>query len=134
MPIALDSGDIGTIDQNGIITVIDRKKDVIKSGGEWVSSSLLESLLSSYDGVLEVAVVATPDEKWTERPLAVIVPKRNQSINEQELIQHLQQFVNSGKIKSFAIPKDYRFVPTLPKNSAGKIDKKKIKAGLELSR
>lgn len=122
----LHTGDIATIDKNGIITVIDRKKDVIKSGGEWVSSSLVESLISSYDGVVEVAVVGTPDEKWTERPLAIIVT--NQSINEKDLIQHLQQFVISGKIKSFAVPKGYHFVSALPKTSAGKIDKKKIKA------
>jgi len=79
---------------------------------------------------VEVAVVGIPDEKWTERPLAVIVPKSNEIINEIGLLQHLQQFVNSGKIKSFAIPKEYHFVSELPKTSAGKIDKKKIKAGL----
>ena len=129
----LHTGDIGTIDKNGIITVIDRKKDVIKSGGEWISSSLLESLISSYDGVEEVAVVATPDEKWTERPLAVIVTRQNKNINEKGLIQYLQQFVTSGKIKSFAIPKDYHFVSELPKNSAGKIDKKKIRAEINVT-
>jgi fatty-acyl-CoA synthase len=68
------------------------------------------------------------DEKWTERPLAVIVTKPNESINEKDLIQHLQQFVTSGKIKSFAVPKEYHFVSELPKTSAGKTDKKKIKA------
>jgi fatty-acyl-CoA synthase len=127
----LHTGDIGTIDKNGIITVIDRKKDVIKSGGEWVSSSLVESLISSYDGVVEVAVVGIPDEKWTERPLAIIVPKPNERINEKKLIQYLQQFVTSGKIKSFAVPKEYHFVSGLPKTSAGKIDKKKLKAGID---
>ena len=123
----LHTGDIGTIDKNGIITIIDRKKDVIKSGGEWVSSSLLESLISSYKGVMEVAVVATPDEKWTERPLAIIVPMPNENINEKDLVQYLQQFVTAGKIKHFAIPIEYRFIAALPKTSAGKIDKKKIK-------
>jgi fatty-acyl-CoA synthase len=123
----LHTGDIGTIDKNGNITIIDRKKDVIKSGGEWVSSSLLESLISSYEGVMEVAVVAEPDEKWTERPLALIVPMPNETIDEKKLIQHLQQFVTAGKIKAFAIPTDYHFVSGLPKTSTGKIDKKKIK-------
>jgi fatty-acyl-CoA synthase len=123
----LHTGDIGTIDKNGIITVIDRKKDLIKSGGEWVSPSMVESLISSYNGVEEVAVVAAPDEKWTERPLAVIVSKANEIINENKLSQYLKQFVTSGKIKSFAIPTEYHFVSALPKNSAGKIDKKKIK-------
>lgn len=124
----LHTGDIATIDSNGVITVVDRIKDVIKSGGEWVSSSLLESFISSYDGVEEVAVVATPDEKWTERPLAVIVPKVHESINEKKLLEYLQQFVTQGKIKPFAIPREYRFVSELPKTSAGKIDKRKIKA------
>jgi fatty-acyl-CoA synthase len=129
----LHTGDIGTIDQNGIITVIDRMKDVIKSGGEWISSSLLESLISSYDGVEEVAVIGMPDEKWTERPVAIIVRRPNENISEKNLSQYLQQFVTSGKIKSFAIPKEYHFVFELPKTSAGKIDKKKLKAGLSSS-
>jgi fatty-acyl-CoA synthase len=124
----LHTGDIATIDGNGVITVTDRIKDVIKSGGEWVPSSLLESLISSYDGVEDVAVVAIPDEKWTERPLAVIVPEPNESISKKKLFDYLQHFVTSGKIKSFAIPKDYDFVSDLPKTSAGKIDKKKIRA------
>jgi fatty-acyl-CoA synthase len=123
----LHTGDIATIDGNGVITVTDRIKDVIKSGGEWVPSSLLESLISSYDGVEDVAVVATPDEKWTERPLAVIVPEPNESISKKKLFDYLQHFVTSGKIKSFAVPKDYDFVSDLPKTSAGKIDKKKIR-------
>lgn len=124
----LHTGDIGTMDKNGIITITDRIKDVIKSGGEWISSLLVEDLISSYDGVTEVAVVAMPDEKWIERPMALIVSKPGKSINEKTLNQHLQQFVTSGKIKSFAIPKEYRFVSELPRTSAGKIDKKKIKA------
>jgi fatty-acyl-CoA synthase len=123
----LHTGDIATMDKNGIITVTDRIKDVIKSGGEWVSSSLVESLISAYSGVAEVAVVAMPDEKWIELPFAVVVPDPGKSISAENISQHLQQFVHSGKIKSFAIPKEYRFVDALPKTSAGKIDKKKIK-------
>lgn len=126
----LHTGDIASIDKDGVITVTDRIKDVIKSGGEWVSSSLVESLLSSCYGVMEVAVVATPDEKWIERPLAIVVPIPGKSITAEILNQHLQQFVVSGKIKSIAIPKEYRFVSEMPKTSAGKIDKKKIRAFL----
>jgi fatty-acyl-CoA synthase len=126
----LHTGDVGTIDKNGVLTIVDRIKDLVKSGGEWVSTSLVESLISTYDGVAEVAVVAEPDEKWTEKPLAIIVPKPNEHIEEKELIQYLKLFVNTGKIKSFAIPRDFRFVSLLPKNSAGKIDKKKLRAGI----
>ena len=125
----LHTGDIGTIDKNGVITIVDRMKDVIKSGGEWISSSLVESLISAYDGVAEVAVVGVPDEKWTEKPLAIVVPKPNASVNEGDLNRFLRQFVARGTIKSFAIPKEYHFVSALPKTSAGKIDKKKIKIG-----
>jgi fatty-acyl-CoA synthase len=126
----LHTGDIGTIDPNGVITIVDRIKDLVKSGGEWVSSSELESLISSYNGIEEVAVIAAPDEKWTEHALAIIVPKPNEKIDEKELSSYLKQFVSSGKIKSFAIPKEYRFVPGLPKTSAGKIDKKRLRASV----
>jgi fatty-acyl-CoA synthase len=128
----LHTGDIGTIDKDGVITIIDRIKDVIKSGGEWVSSSLLENLIYSLNGIAEVAVVGVPDEKWIERPIALIVPGQNASITESDVNQHLQQFMNAGVIKSFAIPKEYRFVSGLPRTSAGKIDKKKIKLNLSL--
>lgn len=123
----LHTEDIASIDPNGVITITDRIKDVIKSGGEWVSSSLVESLISSYTGVSEVAVVAAPDEKWIEHPVAIVVPNPGQHISAENLAQHLQQFVHSGKIKSFAMPKEYRFVDSLPKTSTGKIDKRKIK-------
>ena len=124
----LHTGDIGTIDNDGIITVIDRKKDVIKSGGEWISSLLIESLLSSFAGIKEVAVIGMPDKKWIEIPLAVIVAMENETVTAEKLNQHLQQFVKTGKIKSFAIPRQYRFVPEIPKTSAGKIDKKKLRS------
>src|SRR6266542_3643035 len=130
----LHTGDIARIDKAGVITITDRKKDVIKSGGEWVSSLLVENLLSSYHGITEVAVVAIPDDKWIERPLAVVVPKPNENITRENLNQHLQQFVDSGKIKSFAIPKEYLFVAELPMTSAGKIDKKKIRASISQNR
>jgi fatty-acyl-CoA synthase len=123
----LHTGDIGTIDKSGFIDITDRMKDVIKSGGEWVSSELIESLLSTYPGIAEVAVVAMPDEKWMERPMAVIVTNANETITKDSLNQYLQQFVSNGKLKSFAVPKEYRFVSELPKTSTGKIDKKRIR-------
>ena len=123
----LHTGDIGTIDKSGFIDITDRMKDVIKSGGEWVSSELIESLLSTYPGIAEVAVVAMPDEKWMERPMAFVVPNANETITTDSLNQYLKQFVNTGKLKSFAVPKEYRFVNELPMTSAGKVDKKKIR-------
>ena len=126
----LHTGDIGVIGENGIIDITDRMKDVIKSGGEWVSSALIESMLSTYPGVTEVAVVAMPDEKWMERPMAVVLSNGNETITADDLNQFLRRFVNSGKLKSFAVPKEYRFVKELPRTSAGKIDKKKIRATL----
>jgi fatty-acyl-CoA synthase len=126
----LHSGDIGVIGKDGVIDITDRMKDVIKSGGEWVSSALIESLLSTYPGILEVAVVAMPDEKWMERPMAMVVPKINETITASDLNQFLRQFVNNGKLKSFAMPKKYRFVSDLPRTSAGKVDKKKIRTNL----
>jgi fatty-acyl-CoA synthase len=126
----LHTGDIGVIGKDGVIDITDRMKDVIKSGGEWVSSALIESLLSTYPGIAEVAVVAMPDEKWMERPMAVVVSNLNESVTADELNQYLRQFVNSGKLKSFAMPKEYRFVNELPRTSAGKIDKKKIRTNV----
>src|ERR1700754_147000 len=122
----LHTGDIGVIGKDGVIEITDRMKDVIKSGGEWVSSALIESLLSTYPGISEVAVVAIPDEKWMERPMAVIVSNTNETITADKLNQYLRQFVDNGKLKSFAMPKEYRFVDELPRTSAGKIDKKKV--------
>ena len=126
----LHTGDIGVIGENGVIEITDRLKDVIKSGGEWVSSALIESLLSTYPGITEVAVVAVPDEKWMERPLAVVVTNINETVTANDLNQFLRQFVDSGQLKSFAIPVAYRFVSDLPRTSAGKVDKKKIRTSL----
>lgn len=126
----LHTGDIGVIGKDGVIDITDRMKDVIKSGGEWVSSALIESLLSTYPGITEVAVVGMPDEKWMERPMAVVVSNLNEPLTANDLNQYLRQFVNSGKLKSFAMPAAYRFVSELPRTSAGKVDKKKIRTSL----
>jgi fatty-acyl-CoA synthase len=126
----LHTGDIGVIDKDGTIDITDRMKDVIKSGGEWVSSAQIESLLSTYPGITEVAVVAMPDDKWMERPMAVVVPNIHATLTADDLNQYLRQFVNNGELKSFAMPAAYRFVSELPRTSAGKIDKKKIRMSL----
>ncbi|GAB3824020.1 hypothetical protein GCM10028895_31730 [Pontibacter rugosus] len=128
----LHTGDIATIAPDGVITITDRKKDVIKSGGEWISSLLIESLISQHPDVQETAVVAVPDQRWQERPLALIVAKPDTNLTDEDLIRHMEQFSDSGKISHYAVPKQYKFVSEIPKTSVGKIDKKRIKKELEV--
>ncbi|WP_439881075.1 fatty acid--CoA ligase [Pontibacter sp. MBLB2868] len=128
----LHTGDIATIDPDGVIAITDRKKDVIKSGGEWISSLLIESLISQHPDVQETAVVGIPDQKWQERPLALIVPKADTNLTAEELIRHMEHFSDSGKISHYAVPKQYKFVTEIPKTSVGKIDKKRIKKELAI--
>lgn len=123
----MHTGDIAVMDEYGYVTIVDRLKDVIKSGGEWISSLTLENLLSLHPKVKEVAVIGVPDEKWGERPLAVIVPMPGEKPTEEELRQHLMKFVEEGKITKWAIPDRFVFVEEIPKTSVGKIDKKVLR-------
>ncbi|MEM0332017.1 MAG: fatty acid--CoA ligase [Archaeoglobaceae archaeon] len=122
----LHTGDIAVMDSEGYVTIVDRLKDVIKSGGEWISSLTLENLLSLHPKVKEAAVVGVPDEKWGERPLAVVVPM-NENLSEEELRNHLLKFVEQGVITKWAVPDKFIFVRELPRTSVGKIDKKNIR-------
>ena len=126
----LHTGDVGFIDSEGYLNITDRVKDVIKTGGEWVSSLELESLISRYDGVLEAAVVGVPDSKWGERPVAIVVSEAGKEIKPEDIQDHLKQFVKEGLIQTWAIPEKIEFVEDLPKTSVGKVDKKLIRAGL----
>jgi fatty-acyl-CoA synthase len=126
----LHTGDVATIDVKGVVQIKDRIKDVIKTGGEWISSLELESLISQHKGVQEVAVVGVPDEKWDERPMAMVVLADGSDAAVEDLKAHLQQFVENGRINKWAIPDDIRLVDAIPKTSVGKIDKKLIRAGL----
>jgi fatty-acyl-CoA synthase len=123
----LHTGDIAVIDEEGYITIVDRLKDVIKSGGEWISSLTLENLLSLNPKVREAAVVGVPDEKWGERPLAIIVPMPGVQLTAEELRQHLMKYAEQGVITKWAVPDKYVFVDELPKTSVGKIDKKVLR-------
>ncbi len=100
-------------------------KDVIKTGGEWVSSLLLESLISQHEAVSEVAVIAIPDSKWGERPLAVVVlkPEFKGKITTDNIKEFMSKFVKEGKINSYAIPDRIEIVDSIPKTSAFKISK-----------
>jgi fatty-acyl-CoA synthase len=107
-------------------------KDVIKSGGEWIVSMELENLLSLHDDVLEAAVIGIPDEKWGERPLAIIVPQHGaaEAVTAEAMQAHLRRFVAEGTIASWAVPDEYEVVDALPRTSVGKIDKKALRASI----
>ncbi|MTG99096.1 long-chain-fatty-acid--CoA ligase [Myroides sp. BIT-d1] len=123
----LHTGDIAWINENNDIKIVDRSKDVIKTGGEWMSSLALEEMIGSYQGINDVAVIGVPDVKWGERPFALVVCKEGFTLSEQELKDHMQKFVDQKKINKWAIPDRFVFVEVIPKTSVGKISKKKIR-------
>ncbi|HET6318610.1 MAG TPA: fatty acid--CoA ligase [Chloroflexota bacterium] len=118
----LHTGDIGAIDDNGYLQITDRIKDVIKSGGEWISSLDVEDILLQHASVSEAAVIGVPDERWGERPLALIVARS--PVSEDDLKAHVSQFAIRGVISQWAVPSRVLFVDTLDKTSVGKLDKK----------
>jgi fatty-acyl-CoA synthase len=118
----LRTGDVGRIDERGYITISDRAKDVVKSGGEWISTLELESALLSHPAVREVAVVAAPDERWGERPLVCIVRAPGRSVTPDELRAHL-----SGRVVKWWLPERWAFVDEVPRTSVGKHNKKLLR-------
>jgi fatty-acyl-CoA synthase len=118
------TGDVVTIDSEGYIAIVDRTKDLIKSGGEWISSVDLENALLGYPKIQEAAVVAVPHEKWVERPLACIVPKPAfaEDFNKEEVLDYLR-----GKFASWWIPNAVEIIKEIPKTSVGKFDKKRLR-------
>ncbi|MBO9547900.1 fatty acid--CoA ligase [Pseudomonas sp.] len=123
----MHTGDMGSIDRHGVLEIKDRIKDVIKTGGEWISSLALENLISLHTAVNAVAVVGIPDERWGERPIALVVCMPGDSLDQVGLEAHLKQFVDSGQINKWAIPRQVHFVADIPKTSVGKINKKLIR-------
>ena len=119
----LRTGDVGRIDPLGYITLTDRAKDVIKSGGEWISSVDLENHLIAHPAVLEAAVVGVPDDRWQERPLAAVVVKDGATADAEELRDFL-----ADKVVRWWLPERWTFVDTIPRTSVGKYDKKTIRA------
>lgn len=118
----LRTGDVGTITPDGYLTLTDRAKDVIKSGGEWISSVELENHLMAHPDVAEAAVVAVPDEKWGERPLATVVLKEGATAGYEDLKAFL-----AGRIARWQLPERWALIPAVPKTSVGKFDKKVIR-------
>lgn len=127
----LHTGDMATIDEKGFVQICDRMKDIIKTGGEWISSLDLENLLSQHAAVAESAVVGIPDDRWGERPFAMLVLEDGESISDEVIKAHLQQYVDTGEINKWAIPDRIEFVEAIPKTSVGKIDKKKIRLDIQ---
>ncbi|BDM73347.1 long-chain-fatty-acid--CoA ligase [Streptomyces nigrescens] len=118
----LRTGDVGTITPDGYLTLTDRAKDVIKSGGEWISSVELENHLMAHPDVTEAAVVAVPDDKWGERPLATVVLNQGATIGYEDLKAFLGE-----RIARWQLPERWAVIPAVPKTSVGKFDKKVLR-------
>ena len=123
----LHTGDIGVIDSEGYLKITDRLKDVIKTGGEWISSLELEDLILKHPAVIEAAVLGIPDPKWGERPLALVVAKPEQTVDEATIRAWLQDFADKGIISKWGIPDRVLFVDGIPKTSVGKLNKKAMR-------
>ena len=125
----LHTGDIGTIDERGWVQITDRAKDVIKTGGEWVSSLEIEDMLSQHPAVSESAVVAIPDQRWGERPLALVVLKAGamDGATPQQLREHVAHYAEKGLISRYAVPDTIQLVDAIPRTSVGKVDKKALR-------
>ncbi len=119
----LRTGDVGSLTANGFVQITDRAKDVIKSGGEWISSVELENLLMAHPDVVEASVVAIPDERWDERPLACVVRKPGAGATAGELKAFL-----ASSVAKWQLPEHWAFIEEVPKTSVGKFDKKVLRA------
>ena len=121
----LRTGDVAVVDEDGVIQLVDRTKDLVKSGGEWISSVELESLIMGHSKVLEACVIGMPDPKWDERPLAFVVAKPDftEQITKEEIIDYLRPHV-----AKWWLPDDVVFVDAIPKTSVGKFDKKVLRS------
>jgi fatty-acyl-CoA synthase len=119
----LRTGDVGTVESLGFIQITDRSKDVIKSGGEWISSVALETLLIGHPDVVDAAVIGVPDQRWDERPLASVVLKQGSTTSPEDL----RDFI-AGQVAKFWVPERWAVVDEIPKTSVGKFDKKVIRA------
>ncbi len=126
----LHTGDVGFIDKEGYLQITDRLKDVIKTGGEWISSLTLEDIVSQHEAVSESAVIGIKDEKWGERPMALVVLKEafKGKVSEDDLKAYFKTFADDGTIPKYGIPEKIAIVETIAKTGVGKIDKKVLRA------
>jgi fatty-acyl-CoA synthase len=126
----MHTGDVASIDPDGYVRIADRLKDIVKSGGEWISSIALENIIMEKPGVLRAAVIPIKNVKWGERPLALIILGTDAvgKVDEDDIRLHVASYVERGIISKIAIPENVTFVSELPLTSVGKIDKKKLRA------
>ncbi len=125
----LHSGDVGHIDAHGYLQITDRIKDVIKTGGEWVSSLDLENIISQHPAVLESAAIGVPDEKWGERPMMIVTlkPEFSGQVTDADLKAYMLKAAKRGKLPKYGVPDRYEFVDSIDKTSVGKLDKKVLR-------
>lgn len=123
----LHTGDVANKDKKNYVKITDRIKDVIKIGGEWISSLEVEDMLAAYPGVAEVAVIGLQDDKWGEKPLALVIKKEGAELTEKELLTHLRSFVEKGMISKQIVLLKVRFVAAIDKTSVGKINKRLLR-------
>ena len=121
----LRTGDIAAVDETASVQITDRSKDVIKSGGEWISSVELENEVMAHPDVIEAAVIAKPDERWAERPLCCVVLREGSEVGAEELLEHLK-----GRVAKWWLPDEFAFIDEVPKTSVGKFDKKVLRSRL----
>ncbi|WP_037159925.1 long-chain fatty acid--CoA ligase [Rhodococcoides fascians] len=119
----LRTGDVGTISPGGYLTLTDRSKDIIKSGGEWISSVELENHVMEHPAVREAAVIGVPDQKWDERPLVAVVVRDGEKVAAEELRSFLD-----GRVAHWQLPERWTFIDEVPKTSVGKYDKKRLRS------
>ena len=118
----LRTGDVATVDDRGRIRLVDRTKDLIKSGGEWISSVELENELMAHPGIAEAAVIGVPHPRWSERPLACVVRAEGSEISADEVLSHL-----AGRVAKWQVPDAVEFIDEVPKTSVGKFSKKDLR-------
>jgi len=125
----LHTNDIGVVSPDGYLQITDRIKDVIKTGGEWVSSLDLEDIITQRAGAKECAVIGIKDARWGERPLALVVrdPKVDPPISEEDIKAHVMSYCERGVISKYGVPQKILFVEALAKTSVGKLDKKALR-------
>jgi fatty-acyl-CoA synthase len=120
------TGDVATIDAEGYLQIVDRTKDLVKSGGEWISTVELENAIMAHPQVLEAAVIAVPHPKWQERPLACVVLKEGESATKEDILEFLD-----GRVAKWWLPDDVVFIDEVPKTSVGKFSKKDLRTQFE---